>query len=171
MKGQHVHLEGFDLSHTQCPPTLGIAGEGPHGDAGPERRQEAGVCALLRRASERERVRVHVVTLVKEAPQWAVFSWGLSLCACAQGSQITSLSMPTAQAAPHPGEVLRYCLNPAFPSSIRTLLHSCESFCKQTQGREKREQEGEEGRLDTNLALPPPFPLLSLSIPTRRVLD
>lgn len=43
------------------------------------RRRES---ALLRRASECERERVHVATLVKEAPQWAVFSWGLSLCLC-----------------------------------------------------------------------------------------
>lgn len=37
---------------------------------------------------------------MKEAPQRAVFSWGLSLRACAQVSQITSLSVPTAQPAP-----------------------------------------------------------------------
>lgn len=63
-------------------------------------------------------------------------------------------------------------------SSIRILLHSCESFSKQTWGREKREQGRREGRLEANLALPPVshlFPLSTLSCAhgplTRRALE
>lgn len=63
-------------------------------------------------------------------------SWGLRPSTCTQGSPSPAPLAPRLSPAPHhhPGEVS----DPAF-SSIRTLLHSCESSSKQTWGRERRE--------------------------------
>lgn len=78
--------------------------------------------------------------------QGPMFSWGLSLPTCMQGSRDHQPLWPHGSVLPpHPGEVSGYC-SPAFPS-IRILLHSCESFSKQTPAckGEKRAGEGERG--------------------------
>lgn len=81
-----------------------------------------------------------------------------------------SLPGPPAQSASPSWRGFRYC-SPA-SSSIRILLHSCESFSKQTvRGREGRAAEGRGGRggsaqLVGNPAPPPPSCLLPLHTPT-----
>lgn len=86
-----------------------------------------------------------------------------------------TLPGPPAQSASPSWRDFRYC-SPA-SSSIRILLHSCESFSKQTvRGREGRAAEGRRGegrkgrlglaQLGGNPAPPPPSRLLPLHTPT-----
>lgn len=134
------------------------------GDTGPERRQEKdwspgmllqlGLCVCVCAC-------MCVFTPVKEGSRegsvWS--SPRASVSPPAHRLPITSLSSPIAQFRL---PTLKRFSCTSFPS-IRILLHSCESFSKQTWGRERMEQGREKRRLDANLALPPPSLLLPLS--------
>lgn len=150
----NTHLEGSHLGHAQCQHAF------------------TNHCAAVHKDGELGR------PAVGRQGQRRLASWSLGCCiwpvhvpACACVFTLTSSPSashsPSAHRAPliaslsapwlSPTSSLRgfwHC-SPAFPS-IRILLHSCESFSKQSLGRERREL-GAEGRLmQTRFCLLPP---------------
>ena len=91
--------------------------------------------------------RVHMHDSRLHGGQCLELSQGFGLPTCTQGPLTASLPGPPAQSASLSWRGFRYC-SPA-SSSIRILLHSCESFSKQTvRGREGRAAKGR-GSLQT----------------------
>lgn len=111
--------------------------------------------------------RVHMHDSRLHGGQRLELSQGFGLPTCTQGPLTASLPGPPAQSASLSWRGFRYC-SPA-SSSIRILLHSCESFSKQTvRGREGRaakgrggEERGGEARWEPSptSSLPPVAPL------------
>ena len=88
--------------------------------------------------------RVHMHDSRLHGGQCLELSQGFGLPTCTQGPLTASLPGPPAQSASLSWRGFRYC-SPA-SSSIRILLHSCESFSKQTvRGREGRAAKGRGG--------------------------
>lgn len=125
-------------------------------------------CACVRACAH---VPVHADEGGLRSRQGPVFSYGLSLPTRMRGSRDHQPLWPHASGlSPHPGEVSGYC-SPAFPS-IRILLHSCESFSKQTPACKGKEGAGEgerRGWMQTQPRLLAPACSPSMALPGRLV--